>query len=191
MTLKASLASIFIAWLVTTAQAEAYGTSQLATALLASEITRHVIDECNLKKIYGKNRIDFDPYEVAAKILPEIHKELWQKKKELVDEISAVVHQVRSFAKRAMIYDVYYALCIGKIDIQRAEGKILKYLNKKLNDTVANDDSIVFKLFGTHNDNERVQRDESRIRILEYLVNEERDAVVKKKNLSVIQEYKN
>ena len=107
--MKGKLVPVLFAFLATTAYAEEYGASQGTRALLADEITRHVVDECNLKKIYGKNRIDFDPYKVAVNILPEIHKKLWENKKELIDRISAVVYPIRSFARRAMIYDVYYS----------------------------------------------------------------------------------
>ena len=188
--MKGNLVPVLFVFLATAAHAEEYGASQDTRALLADEITRHVVDECNLKRIYGKNRIDFDPYTVAVNILPEIHKKLWKNKKELIDKISSVVYPIRSFAKRAMIYDVYYALCIGDIDIERAERQILQHGKEKLSDAFANDDSVILKLYGTYNNNERVQRDESRIRILEYLKDVESDISVKRKNSSVIQEYK-
>ena len=188
--MKGKLVPVLFALLVSSAHAEEYGASQGTRALLADEITRHVVDECNLKRIYGKNRIDFDPYAVAANILPEIHKKLWKNKKELTDKISVVVYPIRSFATRAMIYDVYYALCIGNIDIERAERQVLQHGKGKLSNAIANDESVILRLYGTHNNNERVQRDESRIHILEYLNDVESDTSLKKKNSSVIQEYK-
>ena len=89
-----------------------------------------------------------------------------------------------------MIYDVYYALCIGNIDIERAERQVLQHGKGKLSKAIANDESVILRLYGTRNNNERVQRDESRIRILEYLNDVESDTSLKKKNSSVIQEYK-
>ena len=188
--MKGKLVPVLFALLASSAHAEEFGASQGTRSLLADEITRHVVDECNLKRIYGKNRIDFDPYAVAGNILPEIHKKLWKNKKELTDKISVVVYPIRSFATRAMIYDVYYALCIGNIDIERAERQVLQHGKGKLSNAIANDEAVILRLYGTHNNNERVQRDESRIRILEYLNDVESETSLKKKNSSVIQEYK-
>ena len=82
MPMKGKLVPVLFAVLASSAHAEEFGASQGTRALLADEIARHVVDECNLKRIYGKNRIDFDPYAVAVNILPEIHKKLWKNKKE-------------------------------------------------------------------------------------------------------------
>ena len=172
------------------AYAEEYGASYRTGTLLADEIARHVIDECNLKRTYGKNRIDFDTYNVAVNILPEIHKKMWKEKEQLTGKISAVVHPVRSFAKRAKIYDVYYELCIRKIGIGDAEQQILQYVDMTLTNSYKNDDSIISELYGTLDNRERIERDESRIRILERLNEAESRADTVKKNLSVIQEYR-
>ena len=107
---------------VTPVHAEEYGTN--TRRLLNDEIGRHVIDECNLHVIHGKNRIDFDPYYVAVEALPNIHKKLWREKNKLESEISSVVFPIESFATRARIYDAYYALCIGEISIADAEQEI-------------------------------------------------------------------
>ena len=172
------------------ASAEEYGASHNTRALLADEITRHVIDECNLKRIHGKNRIDFDAYNVEVKILPEIHKTLWKEKKELTSKIGAVAYPIRSFARRSRIYDVYYELCLGNITVDDAEQQILQYTKMSLTNSHMNDDSIISELYGTSNNRQRVDRDESRIRILERLNETERRSDIVKKNLSVIQEYR-
>lgn len=79
----------------TTVNAQEYGA--YTKRLLGDEISRHVIEECNLKLLYGKNRIDFDPYHVAVEILPKIHQKLSKAKRQLKHEISSVVYPIKSF----------------------------------------------------------------------------------------------
>lgn len=179
---------------------EEYGKN--TQGLLSDEITRHVIDECNLMLIHGKNKVDFDPIQVAVEILPKIHQKLWTKKNQLEREIRTVVYPIKSFSRRARIYDAYYALCIGKISITDAEEQILQYGQMPLASDDMNDDSIIYKLYDpmaeklrlSHDDIKqrdklRVARDESRIRILERMNENEGRTYVSKKNSSVIQEY--
>ena len=172
------------------AQAEEYGASDDTRMLLADEIAKHVVDECNLKQIHGKNRIDFDAYNVAVEILPEIHKKSWKEKRQLTDNISAVVFSIRSFTRRAKIYDVYYELCIGEINIDDAEKQILRNVSMKLPNLYDVDDSIISELYGALNNKERVERDESKLRVLERMNATESRTNILKKNLSVIQEYR-
>ena len=172
------------------AQAGQYSTSSLTEGRVADEIARHVIDECNLKRIYGKHRIDFDAIDVAANILPKIHKKHWKEKNKLTDKIISVVLPIRSFARRVRIYDVYYELCIGSTDVVSAQKEIMRYLKTRLSNEEIEDDSTVEKLYGTSNNRKRVARDQSRVRILERLNEVESRAHIAKKNSSVIQEYK-
>ncbi len=172
------------------AQAEQYSASSLTEGRLADEIARHVIDECNLKRIYGKHRIDFDAIEAAANILPKIHKKYWKEKSKLTDKIISVVLPIRSFARRARIYDVYYELCIGSTDVVSAEKGIVRHLKTRLSDEEIEEDSTIAKLYGTSNNKQRIARDRSRVRILERLNEVESRAHIVRKNSSVIQEYK-
>ena len=169
---------------------EEYGASYDTGMLLDDEIARHVIDECNLKGIHGKNRIDFDAYNVAVDILPEIHKKFWKEKRQLTDKISAVVFSIQSFSRRAKIYDVYYELCIGEINIDDAEKQILRNVSMTLTNDQDGDDSIISELYASLNNKKRIERDESKLRVLERMNETESRTNILKKNLSVVQEYR-
>ena len=151
------------------AQAEQYSKSSSTKALLADEIARHVIDECNLKRLHGKNRIDFDAIHVASNILPKIHKRFWKEKSSLTKKIGAVVLPIGSFSRRARIYNIYYEICIGSTNITAAQKEITGHIKIRLTNEEITNDSIISKLYGTSNNEQRIVRDEARIRILEQL----------------------
>ena len=157
---------------------------------IKDEIGKHVIDECNLHVIHGKNRIDFDPYYVALEALPNIHKKLWREKNKLKSEIGSVVFPIESFATRARIYDAYYALCIGEISMADAEQEILRYTRMPISDDDMSDDLMIHKFYDPMGkDEQRIRRDESRIKVLKRMNEAERRVYIRKKNSSVIQEY--
>ena len=98
--------------------------------------------------MHGKNRIEFDAYNVGVNILPEIHKKLWKEKRQLTETISDVVFPIQSFSKRTRIYDIYYELCIGKIGVGDAEQKIFPIVNMTPTSDDHDDDSIISELYG-------------------------------------------
>ena len=184
--IRSLLAAITLCF--TTTFAEEY--SLETKVILDGEIARHVIDECDLQIVFGKNRIDFDPVDVAVNILPEIHKTMWKEKNNFRNDIRSVVYHFKSFALRARMYDAYYALCIGEISQDEAEREIVRSVQVPLTESDKEDDLIIFNLYdpGT-NDEHKVRRDASRIKILKRMNEAENRAHIKKKNLSVIQEY--
>lgn len=107
-----------------------------------------------------------------------------------VSTVSSNLCNSQSFARRARIYDIYYAVCIEKLNITAGEEQILQYAQMPLADDDKHDDSIIYKMFGSGVNAKRVKRDESKISILDRMNKQEAQEYILEKNLSVIQEYK-
>ena len=162
---------------------------------IESEIKRHVIEECDLYIIYSKNKINFDPLDVSSKI-SEIYKPdwRWRRAKELTQQIYSVVGYEKSFYKRSRIYDVYYGVCVQKINAVNAEKLISRILNQKITNTgIVSEDNKVFENFALpmypSNDKNRAVRDRSRVRLLHQINDRTDEQYIIDKNRSVIQEY--
>ena len=162
---------------------------------IVSEIERHVIEECDLFMLYKKNRIDFDPIEVGSKIA-EIYKKdwKWRRAKELTQQIYSVVRHEHSFYKRSRIYDVYYGVCVQKINAANAEKLISRIFNQEItNSAILSEDKNVHERFALpmyqSNDKDRALRDRSKVRLLRLINDSTDEKYIIKKNLSVIQEY--
>lgn len=164
--------------------------AQFERSMIRSEIVRHVIDECDLYLLYGKNKIDFDPYEVGVKILPDLRDRNFVRQDRLTNEIYEAVKNVKSFYKRAKMYDVYYGICIDQITVTVALKKMSEIAKMKIVEQIVNrHDRNISMRFSSANDDDKVERDQSRIRLLQLINAREKVKYIIEKNLSVIQEY--
>lgn len=165
--------------------------AQFERSMIRSEIVRHVIDECDLQRLYGKNKIEFDPYEVGVTILPDIRDRFFIRQDRLKNEIYEAVVNVRSFYKRAKMYDVYYSVCIDQVTVTVATKKMSEIAIMKITDgdVIRHDRNIAMR-FSSANDDDKVERDQSRIRLLQLINTREKEKYIVDKNLSVIQEYR-
>ena len=165
--------------------------SPMEEALLRDEIMRHVVDECDLYSQYKKNRIDFDPVHVSTNILPDIHEKMWRERQEVRDSIFEVVQHQPSFYKRALMYNVYYNVCLSQVSGEEAQEIILNITNKEIaNDGILEADSIVDALYGTQSDADRANRDGAKIEVMNAVEDYEKDARTKRKTQSVAYEIK-
>ena len=160
---------------------------QSNSARLGDEVMLHVVDECDLYRTYQKNRIDFDPIEVGASILPEMRRSRtdWQF---LRDSIHDTVQYEESFYRRALMYNAYYQLCIQRIGPGEAERSILEIRALPVDPSIKAADSTVRSLYDTFNDASRVRRDRAKIEILRFIEAGESDPIIQRKIQSVIQE---
>ena len=157
--------------------------------LLREEIRRHVIDECDLYSLYKKNRNEFDPIEVGVNILPEIFKTKRREIKYTTNQIYQVVKDQGSFYKRALIYNIYYKICLGEMDTTEASNIIPGIMDIKIpNEVIRGADSVINTLYGTYSNDKRAERDRKKIEVLIFIENKDADVLVKKKLQSVIQE---
>lgn len=165
-------------------------TGQFDRVILVDEIYRHVIDECDLFSRFEKNRIDFDPIEVTASIIPDIIRDRRQARQDLSEAIYSVVGQVQSFYRRAMIYDVYYGVCLETVALSVAEERILEVASMVIDDAdIKSCDDTISANLSSNQMNGRVNRDECRIAILQEISESADEQYIRQKNVSVIQEY--
>ena len=157
--------------------------------LLREEIRRHVIDECDLYSLYKKNRNEFDPIEVGVNILPEIFKTKRREIKYTTNQIYQVVKNQGSFYKRALIYNIYYKICLGEMDTAEAIHIVPEIMEIEIpNEVIRGADSIINTWYGTYSNDERAERDRKKIEVLTFIESKDSDVLVKKKLQSVIQE---
>ena len=182
---------IVAAVLIASAFQETVAQSLFEQSVIKSEIQRHVIDECDLYLVHGKNMIDFDPYDVGVNVLPKIRDRNWAARDRLTNEIYAAVKNVRSFYKRTRMYDVYYGVCVNKITTSNALKAMTSIIERKITDRTINqhDRNVALRLSGA-TDNAKAERDLSRISLLQIINGNETRKYIVDKNLSVIQEYR-
>ena len=165
-------------------------TYSLATdSQMGDEIKRHVLDECDLYTRYKKNRNEFDPIEVGVHILPDIYKE----KRNLIEHTKGQIYQVvkdqDSFYRRALIYNVYYRVCLETLDEEEALRLIPDLMSRAIpNGNIQAADYTIKELFSTHSNDKRTVRDRNKIEVLKFIESQETDRLVKKKTQSVIRE---
>lgn len=174
--------------LLATVAIPAYGTD--SSAYIRDEIKRHVVEECTLKRDYGKNRIDFSALEVKTKIIPEMYRKHGPAIRSLVQEIFPVVAYIQSFYKRAKIYDIYYSVCMNEMNPLSADDEIMRILGLTLDGSIEREDRIVHSKLTSADKNDKIARDESRIRLLLLANVNTPENRITRKNSSVIQEYK-
>lgn len=152
------------------------------------EISRHVLDECDLYLKYGKNRIDVDPLQVAL-IIPGFEKEKWKERRILTREIYDVVKHEPSFYKRALTYNIYYQTCLNLIPLQEAERAILDIKVSRIkSEDIRHADETVAVLINARSDRDRVRRDHAKIALLTKIAENEPKPNVRHKVNSVIKE---
>ena len=157
---------------------------------LKEEIARHVLDECDLFSLYKKNRIEFDPLEVAP-IVTQIHKTKARNRQTVTRQILQVVKSQRSFYKRGLIYNIYYKTCLNKTTVPAAEKDITRIISRQVTDkNILKADTIISNLYTTRSAKGRETRDRAKIRVLSAIQREEPDPNVKRKTQSIIRELK-
>ena len=157
-----------------------------ADVRLKEEVSRHVFDECDLYSIHKKNRIDFNPLNIP---FPERTKGQHRVRDSAISKIVEVVQNVPSFYKRAIIYNVYYEMCLQSISIEDAETEIARVVNRRISDdNIRSLDREVSLLYSTRSNKNRVRRDEAKIKLLRIVGLEESDPKLRHKINSVIRE---
>ena len=180
--------SVMVVMLLAIVAIPSYGTD--GSIYIRDEIKRHVVEECTLKRDYGKNRIDFSALEVETKIIPEIHRKDGPAIRALVQEIFPVVAHIQSFYKRARICDIYYSVCMNKTDLPAVNVEIVHIFGMRLDEPIEREDGIVHSNLTSARKSDKIARDESRIKLLLLANGNSPESHIERKNLSVIQEYK-
>ena len=182
--------SILVAVIVTTLSAlpGASADEFWRKGLVEDEIKRHVIKECDLYTHYKKNMFEFPPLEVDS-ILYEIRKKRSKEQAVLVRQVYSVIGNNPSFYRRSLVYDIYYGVCIGTINVADAEDWIIEVLSQPIEENIQSLDRKIRERYTSDDNSDRAIRDKSRIRVLNLINLQETQDNIIKKNRSVIQEY--
>ena len=69
-----------------------------------------------------------------------------------------------SFYKRALIYNIYYKICLGEMDITEAVNIIPEVMDIEIpNEVIRGADTIINTWYGTYSNDERAERDRKKI----------------------------
>ena len=105
------------------------------------------------------------------------------------NQIYQVVKHEKSFYRRALIYNIYYKVCLGNADTTEAFDAVSSVMNRQVpNEQVRKADSIINALYNTNSYQERIKSDGKKIEVLSFIIANETDALLKNKIQSVTQE---